>query len=43
MGSFTTAELRALGIGEKKTRALLQQGRLIKLVRGLYIDDHSPA
>ncbi|WP_297454755.1 DUF559 domain-containing protein [uncultured Corynebacterium sp.] len=43
MGSFTTAQLRTLGIGEKKTRTLLEQGKLFRLVRGLYIDDYSPA
>lgn len=42
MGSFTTAQLRVLGIGEKKTRALLEQGKLFRIVRGLYIDDCSP-
>lgn len=43
MGSFTTAELRALGIGEKKTRSLVQQGKLFKLIRGLYVDNCTPA
>lgn len=42
MGVYTTRELRAKGIGQKKLRSMVEQGRLIRIYRGIYVDEVTP-
>ncbi|ALA68538.1 type IV toxin-antitoxin system AbiEi family antitoxin domain-containing protein [Corynebacterium lactis] len=42
MPHYSTADLRALGIGEHRTRTLIAEGKLFRIIRGLYVDSLLP-